>query len=37
MIFKPVVLPVGMLTAFLGALLFIYLIIKGGNLNDFRN
>ena len=28
-VFRPVVLPVGVLTAFLGAPLFIYLIIKG--------
>jgi len=28
--FRPVVLPVGVLTAFIGAPLFIYLIIKGG-------
>ena len=29
-LFRPVVLPVGVLTAFLGAPLFIYLIVKGG-------
>ena len=28
-VFRPVVLPVGVLTAFLGAPLFIYLIVKG--------